>query len=146
MKVAATDPKFRLMLDTHIISDLMRDPKGKSNQQLQQLIASEPKLQVCTSVVVDCEVRYGLRRRPSELLQKAYENVLLLVEILPLNAAVTNHYVHIRNELEKVGTPIGPNDTLIAARALSLGTTLVTADAEFRQVPGLKVENWLANT
>ena len=146
MKVAATDPKFRLMLDTHIISDLMRDPKGKSNQQLQQLIASEPKLQVCTSVVVDCEVRYGLHRRPSELLQKAYENVLLLVEILPLNAAVTNHYVHIRNELEKVGTPIGPNDTLIAARALSLGTTLVTADAEFRQVPGLKVENWLANT
>lgn len=134
------------MLDTHIISDLMRDPKGKSNQQLQQLIASEPKLQVCSSVVFDCEVRYGLSRRPSELLQKAYENVLLVVEILPLNAAVTNHYAHIRNELEKVGTPIGPNDTLIAARALSLGTTLVTADAEFRQVPGLKVENWLANT
>lgn len=146
MKVAATDPKFRLMLDTNIISDLMRDPKGKSNQQLQQLIALEPELQVCTSVVVDCEVSFGLRRRPSKLLQKAYEDVLQVVEILPLNAAVTTHYAHIRNELDKVGTPIGPNDTLIAAHALSLGATLVTADAEFRRVPGLKVENWLTNT
>lgn len=37
--------------------------------------------------------------------------------------------------------PIGGNDTLIAARALALDATLVTADEEYRRVPGLKVEN-----
>ncbi|MFZ2392542.1 MAG: PIN domain-containing protein, partial [Rhodoferax sp.] len=41
------------------------------------------------------------------------------------------------------GTPIGPNDTLIAAHALALGATLVSRDAEFARVPGLQVENWL---
>lgn len=41
------------------------------------------------------------------------------------------------------GHPTGPNDTFIAAHALALGATLVTADAEFTRVPGLQVENWL---
>jgi tRNA(fMet)-specific endonuclease VapC len=45
--------------------------------------------------------------------------------------------------LEQNGTPIGPNDTFIAAHALALGATLVTADAEFARVPGLQIENWL---
>jgi tRNA(fMet)-specific endonuclease VapC len=46
--------------------------------------------------------------------------------------------------LEKSGTPIGPNDLLIAAQARSLGLIVVTNNAEeFRRVPGLIVENWL---
>ena len=48
---------------------------------------------------------------------------------------------------EKAGTPIGPNDTLIAAHALALDCTLVTdIDAEFLRMPGLRVENWLTGT
>ena len=146
MKVASPEHKLRLMLDTNIISDLMRDPRGKSNLRLQHLIASVPGLQVCTSVVVDCEISFGLLRRPSKLLQKAYEDVLQVVEIMPLDAAVPSHYAHIRTHLEKAGTSIGPNDTLIAAHALALDCTLVSADTEFDRVPGLKVENWLAET
>ena len=134
------------MLDTNIISDLMRDPRGKSNLRLQHLIASVPGLQVCTSAVVDCEISFGLLRRPSKLLQKAYEDVLQVVEIMPLDAAVTTRYAQTRHDLEKAGTPIGPNDTLIAAHALALDCTLVSAEAEFDRVPGLKVENWLATT
>jgi tRNA(fMet)-specific endonuclease VapC len=50
----------------------------------------------------------------------------------------------IRAVLEAAGTPIGPNDLLIAAHALSLGATLVTDNLrEFARVPGLAVENWL---
>jgi tRNA(fMet)-specific endonuclease VapC len=46
--------------------------------------------------------------------------------------------------LELAGTPIGPNDTYIAAHALTIDATLVSADAEFLRVPGLRVENWLS--
>jgi tRNA(fMet)-specific endonuclease VapC len=46
--------------------------------------------------------------------------------------------------LEQAGTPIGPNDLLIAAHSLALDLTLVTANIrEFERVPGLKLENWL---
>lgn len=52
----------------------------------------------------------------------------------------------IRHALERSGTPIGANDLLIAAHALALGLTLVTAnETEFRRVPGLHIENWLAD-
>ncbi len=57
---------------------------------------------------------------------------------------VDTHYAKLRTSLEKAGTPIGPNDMLIAAHALSLRLTLVTAnEREFSRVDGLKVENWL---
>ncbi len=133
-----------LMLDTNIISDLMRNPQGKSNTQLQQLMDSAPDVKVCTSLVVDCEVSFGLRRKPSKSLQQAYANLLQVVEIMPMDLSVTSHYADLRTHLERLGTPIGPNDTLIAAHALALDCTLVTDnEAEFRRVPGLRVENWL---
>ena len=41
------------------------------------------------------------------------------------------------------GTPIGPNDLLIAAQALAHDLVLVTADvAEFGRIDGLRLENW----
>lgn len=133
-----------LMLDTNIISDLMRNPQGKSNHRLQQLMASMPELKVCASLVADCEISFGLQRKPSKLLQQAYANLLQVVEIIPLDLSVTSYYANIRTHLERLGTPIGPNDTLIAAHALALDCTLVTDnEAEFRRVPGLRVENWL---
>jgi tRNA(fMet)-specific endonuclease VapC len=65
------------------------------------------------------------------------------VTVMPFDAEVAVHYANLRTVLEQSGTPIGANDTLIAAHALALGATLVTADAAFTRVPGLKVENWL---
>jgi tRNA(fMet)-specific endonuclease VapC len=46
--------------------------------------------------------------------------------------------------LERQGTPIGANDTWIAAQALAIDATLVTDnEREFVRVPGLSLENWL---
>ena len=50
-----------------------------------------------------------------------------------------------RNHLADQGTPIGPNDLLIAAQALALDLMVVTANVrEFQRIPNLRVENWLA--
>lgn len=135
------------LLDTNIISDMMRNPQGRANLQLEVRIAqSKSPLRVCTSVVVDCEVRYGLRRTSSSKLDRAYTHLLQVVEILPLDALVTPHYASLRARLEQAGKSIGANDSLIAAHALALGATLITADAEFSRVPDLALENWLVET
>lgn len=68
------------------------------------------------------------------------------IDVLALESAVATHYAELRTLLEQSGTPIGPNDTLIAAHALALGATLVSGNAEFARVPGLQVENWLVKS
>ena len=131
-----------LLLDTNIISALMRDPHGHVTQRLNTARALAPGLRVVTSVVVDGELQFGLARRPSTKLQGAYANVMQIIEVLPLPPAAAQPYAALRAHLEAQGQPIGPNDALIAAHALALGATLVSGDDEFARVPGLKVENW----
>lgn len=101
---------------------------------------------VCTSVVVLGELLYGVsksaRQRDN---RRKLDRFLEYIPVLDLDALAAEHYGDIRAALERVGTPIGSNDTLIAGHARSLGYTLVTNNRrEFDRVPGLKVETWLA--
>lgn len=66
------------------------------------------------------------------------------LRVLNLDPEVAQRYGRVRALLEKRGTPIGANDTWIAAHALSLDAVLVTDnEKEFRRVPDLQLENWL---
>jgi len=99
---------------------------------------------ICTSIIVACELRFGAAKSGSPRLVEQLGYILNMLPILPLESPVEDHYAVIRKELEQAGTPIGPNDLLIAAHALSLNLTLVTANIrEFQRVPTLRVENWL---
>jgi tRNA(fMet)-specific endonuclease VapC len=99
---------------------------------------------VAVSVVVACELRFGAARSGSARLEKRVEEILGAVEVLPLSPPVDKAYAVARRTLEVAGTPIGPNDLLIAAHAKTLGMTVVTDNVrEFRRVPGLDVVNWL---
>ena len=65
------------------------------------------------------------------------------LEVLPYSESDTDMYGKIRASLKKRGKLIGPNDTLIAAHALSTSCVLVTNNLnEFKNVNGLKLENW----
>ncbi len=133
--------KPRYLLDTNILSDLVRHPQGKVAGRIVQ----EGEKSICTSIVVAGELRFGAVKRGSERLTAQLEAVLSALEILPLEEPADRRYGELRNYLEQQGTTIGPNDMLIAAHALSLSLTVVTAnDREFSRVSGLKVENWLA--
>ena len=130
---------FSHLLDTNVISRLMKEPTGVSAARLSQ-IGDE---RVCTSIIVACELRFGAPLRGSKRLTLAVEQVLEALPILALEPPSDEHYASIRNAMQKCGTPIGPNDLLIAAQARSLGLTLVTEnDGEFRRVSQLTVENW----
>jgi tRNA(fMet)-specific endonuclease VapC len=64
--------------------------------------------------------------------------------VLTITSRVADSYGQLRAQLEAAGTPIGPNDTWIAAEALHHKLVLVTDNVrEFSRVPGLPVENWL---
>ena len=92
---------------------------------------------------MQCELEYGLLRKPNPRLQAAYATVMNTIDVLPVDSTVVSHYAQLRTALERQGAPIGANDTLIAAHALALDATLVSGDVEFQRVPGLNVENWL---
>ena len=99
------------------------------------------------SIIVACELRYGAARRRSARLTSQLEAVLEGIDILPLDERADRHYAEIRTDLERIGRPIGNNDLLIAAHARALEATLVTHNTgEFSRVPGLAIENWLADT
>ncbi|MBC7608330.1 MAG: type II toxin-antitoxin system VapC family toxin [Polaromonas sp.] len=138
------DVRNTYLLDTNILSDMMRNPSGVAAQRFLKLAQSTPNVKLCTSVIVQCELLFGLSRRTHPRWQTHYDKVLESVELLPLDSTVVPSYANLRSLLESAGTPIGPNDTLIAAQALSIDATLVSADAEFLRVPGLRVENWLS--
>ncbi|BAB48992.1 type II toxin-antitoxin system VapC family toxin [Mesorhizobium japonicum] len=131
---------MRFMLDTNIISDMIRNPAGKAAGAMVR----EGDAAVCTSIVVASELRYGCARKGSTKLLKKVEDLLAEIPVLPLDVPVDAEYGALRAELEAVGQPIGYNDLFIAAHACVLGTTLVTANiGEFTRIRKLKVENWL---
>lgn len=131
------------LLDTNIVSHMMREPAGPVTRRFATVAAMDLTQSIVTSTVVLCELQFGLQRRPNPRLSAALDRILTAVEVLALNADIASHYAQLRASLEHQGTPIGPNDTLIAAHALAVSATLVTADAEFSRVPGLTIENWL---
>lgn len=132
--------EFRYLLDTNIVSDLVRHPGGI----VRDRIAEVGEETVCISLVVASELRFGAAKRNSKQLSKRVELILSALPALSLEPPVDEHYAEIRVALEKAGNPIGPNDLLIAAHCRALGLTLVTHNLkEFSHVPKLRVENWL---
>jgi tRNA(fMet)-specific endonuclease VapC len=131
----------RFLLDTNIISDLVRHPQGRAAAKIAALREDA----VATSIIAAAELRYGAAKRGSARLAAQLEAVLDVLEIMPFEAPADVAYGKARVALEAAGTPIGGNDLLIAAHALTHGMTVVTAnEREFARVDGLKVENWLA--
>jgi len=99
---------------------------------------------VCTSIVVAAELRYGSTKKNSSRLTAQLEAVLGAIEVLALEAPVDVAYGVIRASLARTGQPIGANDLLIAAHALTLGLTVVTDnEREFLRIDDLRVENCL---
>ena len=130
----------RYFLDTNILSDLVRHPQGTAARHVERVGYRN----VSISIIVACEARFGVLKSGSERLARQLELILTKLEMLPLKSPVESHYAEIRRHLERAGTPIGPNDLIIAAHARALGYTLVTHNvSEFQRVPGLEVENWL---
>jgi len=131
---------MRYLLDTNIVCDLVRNPHGRVTESIRRV----GEARVCTSVIVAAELRYGAGRKASPRLSAQVEAVLGVLPVMPFEPPADAAYGAIRCDLERRGLPIGSNDLLIAAHAITLGCIMVTDNVrEFGRVVGLSCENWL---
>jgi tRNA(fMet)-specific endonuclease VapC len=133
---------MKYLLDTNVCVDYLG---GRHPAVVDRVHRSVPADLGLSSVVV-AELRYGADRSARPRPNHARVDVLV-AEIPPLDfdLEAASAYGRLRARLEEAGTPIGPNDMLIAAQALSRGLVVITDNVgEFRRVKGIKVENWRA--
>lgn len=129
----------RFMLDTNMASFVIRG----ATPPLKARLVSVPMAQLCASAVTQGELFYGLARKPeATALKGAVHAFLSRLDVLPWDSAAAERYGSLRASLERLGTPLGNLDTLIAAHALSADAVLVTNDQAFRRIEGLQVEDW----
>ena len=131
----------RYLLDTNICIYI-------KNHRPAEVLARFSKLppgKVAMSAITYGELCFGAEKnsKPRETRQ-ILEHLVALIPVLPLDATASMHYGKFRQSLQAMGKPIGNNDLWIAAHALAGKLILVTNNvAEFKRVPGLKVENWV---
>ncbi|MEA5503460.1 tRNA(fMet)-specific endonuclease VapC [Halotia wernerae UHCC 0503] len=137
MKFVETMLKY--MLDTNIVIYTMKNKPP----QVRALFKKHDG-QMCISSVTLGELIFGAERSavPEQNLL-VIENLVARMEVEPFDAKAAAHFGQIKAELTKLGTPIGPYDTMIAGHARSMGLILVTNNLnEFERVAGLRFENW----
>jgi tRNA(fMet)-specific endonuclease VapC len=130
------------VLDTNAVSALM-----KGDETVVERLASHVPADVTIPQPVIAEIAYGIERLPRSrrrrLLQARFDLVCSEIPRTTWTDAVSHAYGRIKATLERRGTRIEDFDAAIAAHALALGATLVTANLEHMvRVPGLKVEDW----
>jgi tRNA(fMet)-specific endonuclease VapC len=112
---------------------------------VRQRLEILPLHQLRLSMIVLGELEFGAEKsahgKHNRARLAALTQRLLAIGI---DAETIRHYAQVRALLERQGTPIGANDTWIAAQALAIRATLVTDnEREFSRIPGLPLENWL---
>ena len=134
---------IRFMLDTDVCIALIKNRPVSMQNRLSLLIPEE----VGISSMVAAELWFGVANsQKKKKNEAALKDFLEFVTLLDWPCEASPFYGHIRSQLQKLGTPIGAMDLLIASHALFLDTVLVTNNTrEFERVPDLKVENWLSD-
>jgi len=131
------------LLDSNALSELLRNPQGAVAREYKRRVLDK-RVRILTSVIVACEMRYGVLKKGSAPLAERVNALLASIEVAPFSVGAEAAYATLRVDLERRGLPIGANDMLIAAHTLELDAILVTDNVrEFKRVKGLRVENWL---
>lgn len=131
---------MKYLLDTNICIYIIK----KKPEIVLHKFKSHSLGSIGISTITLAELQYGIRKSsiPEKNLM-ALNQFITPLEVHDFDYYASIQYGIVRANLEKKGTPIGPLDTMIAAHAFSLGSTLVTNNTkEFKRIEGLKVENW----
>ena len=129
---------MKYLLDTDTLSFLLRG-EGDVEGHFRRLRPSD----VCTSPIVVGEIELGLARRKSRRLRRLVDQLFEILTVVPYDRDAAQRYGKIAASLLDSGTPIGVEDTMVAAHAMSLSLTLVTHNVKhLARVPGLRIEDW----
>lgn len=130
------------ILDTNAVSALM-----KGSEALVNRLASLAPADLAIPQPVIAEIAFGIERLPRSrrrsLLQSRFDLICSELPRAEWTDAVSQAYGRIKAVLERRGTRIEDFDAAIAAHALAIAATLVTANRDhMARVPGLQVEDW----
>lgn len=127
-------------LDTNICIYALKGLFPEIARRLSDLRPDHVKI----PAMVRAELLFGAAKSAhARKVRSTVEAFLMPFEVLPFETRSANSYAGIRADLEASGTPIGPNDLVIAATVLGHGATLVTHNiSEFSRVPDLAYEDW----
>jgi len=99
--------------------------------------------ELCLPVIVLGEYRYGISSsRYRTKYQQWLARDLQLFRVLEIVESTTVHYVTIRSSLKTQGTPIPANDCWIASLAKEHRLPIVSRDAHFDWVKGIRRIAW----
>jgi tRNA(fMet)-specific endonuclease VapC len=134
---------LRLLLDTNVASGIIRARRPQFHKHLAQAVVK--RAEIFISAIVAHELWFGVARSDNPM--RRAERVRLFLdrweEPVPFTGEDAEIAGDLREKLSERGEMIGPYDLLIAAQALRLDATLVTANVrEFARVPDLKWEDW----
>lgn len=128
----------RYLLDTNTVSYLIR---GSAN--VRKKVVSLSMSELAISAITEGELLFGLAKNPAaKQLKILVHEFLIRVDVLPWDSHVAECYGTLRASMQKQGKILGNLDMLIAAHALALGLVLITNDRAFKQIAGLKIEDW----
>jgi tRNA(fMet)-specific endonuclease VapC len=132
---------IKYMLDTNMCIYIIKRKPTDVIERFRQTQIS----QVAISSITLSELEYGvIKSSKPDQNQFALAQFLAPIEILSYGDGAAKQYGSLRAFLEKIGTPIGSLDMLIAAHALSIDCILVTNnEKEFIRIPNLKIDNWV---
>lgn len=133
---------MRYLLDTNACIRYLNE----ANSSVTRRVRATPREDIVLCSIVKAELFYGaMKSRNPQRTLAVQQQFLSQFVSLPFDDLAAEHYGRIRAELSAQGTPIGPNDLMIAAIALANDATLVTRNmSEFRRVGGLTAEDWEA--
>jgi tRNA(fMet)-specific endonuclease VapC len=133
---------MRYLLDTCVVSDFAQGQP----ETLAHVKAAAPE-DLAASVLTEMEVAYGLLLNPrlARRLKPVMDAFFGAIRVLPYDRKAAEATANARARLKRRGQPIGAYDVLIAGTALAHELILVTSNVrEFKQVEGLRVEDWRA--
>jgi tRNA(fMet)-specific endonuclease VapC len=132
------DVTTRYLLDTNVVSAILRQRDAECAHA-----AAVPIAALSVSAVTAAELHYGVAKRPqATALAKLVREFLRYTDVIPWSDLVAPHYGTLRAALEAKGVTIAPLDLMIAAHALAIDATLVSADQALHQIGILKIEDW----
>jgi len=131
------------LLDTNTVVALLRNKPAGVRERYREAEKSGDYLAV--SSIVLFELWYGAEK--SGRVRENTERLRILLsgdlDLLDFDDQDAQTAGRVRAALEKIGTPIGAYDLLIAGQALRRGLTVVTANtSEFSRVAKLSWEDW----
>ncbi len=130
---------MRFLLDSNICIGII-----KGERELVRELRSLRPSSIVVPSVVRAELYYGVQKsRHAASKRRVLDAFLEPFTTLPFDDAAAQQYGMIRSLLEQLGTPIGPNDLMIAAIGMANDLTVVTRNTrEFARVIGLRVDQW----